>query len=244
MKWLIQPTKVEEEKIKELINILEKAGIDYDLVYPFEDKVVKQDKTLYHYDDDEKYFVCGSYSLTKNVYKERKEAVFSLDKYKFDDFITIFGSENFVNHDAKIVNYNKIIWEDDEYFLRPVNDDKSFNGGVYSKNDVINCHEDVIVAKVKKINKEHRFFIVDGKIATASLYKVNGSISTSDVIDEGTIEFAESMIKKFNSPGFVIDIATIGNEYKIVELNCLNASGFYDINLYKLIDSVERYYSK
>lgn len=244
MKWLIQPTKVEEEKIKELINILEKASIDYDLVYPFEDKVVKQDKTPYHYDHNEKYFVCGSYSLTRNVYKERKEAVFSLDKYKFDDFITIFGSENFVNHDAKIVNYNKIIWEDDEYFLRPVNDDKSFNGGVYSKNDVINCNEDVIVAKVKKINKEHRFFIVDGKIATASLYKVNGSISTSDVIDEGAIEFAESMIKKFNFPGFVIDIATIGNEYKIVELNCLNASGFYDINLYKLIDSVERYYSK
>lgn len=244
MKWLIQPTKVEEEKIKELINILEKAGIDYDLVYPFENKVVKQDKTLYHYDNDEKYFVCGSYSLTRNVYKERKEAVFSLDKYKFDDFITIFGSENFVNHDAKIVNYNKIIWEDDVYFIRPVNDDKSFNGGVYSKNDVINCHEDVIIATVKKINKEHRFFIVDGKIATASLYKVNGSISTSDVIDEGAKIFVENMIKKFDFPGFVIDVATIGNEYKIVELNCLNASGFYEINLYKLIDSVERYYSK
>lgn len=150
MKWLIQPTKVEEAKIKELINILEKAGIDYDLVYPFEDKVVKQDKTLYHYEDDEKYFVCGSYSLTRNVYKERKEGIFSLDKYKFDDFIAIFGSENFVNHDAKIVNYKKIVWEDDAYFLRPVNDDKSFNGGVYSKNDVINCNEDVIVAKVKK----------------------------------------------------------------------------------------------
>lgn len=243
MKWLIQPTKVEEEKIKELINILEKAGINYDLVYPFDNKVVKQDKTLYHYDNNDKYFVCGSYSLTRNVYKERKEAVFSLDKYKFDDFIAIFGSENFVNHDAKIVNYKEIVWEDDAYFLRPVNDDKSFNGGVYSKNDFINCPEDVIVAKVKKINKEHRFFIVDGKIATASLYKVNGLISTSDIIDEGAIEFAERMIKKFNFPGFVIDIATIGNEYKIVELNCLNASGFYDINLYKLIDSVERYYS-
>ena len=211
MKWLIQPTKVEEGKIKELINILEKASINYDLVYPFENKVVKQDKTLYHYEDDEKYFVCGSYSLTRNVYKERKEAVFSLDKYKFDDFITIFGSENFVNHDAKIVNYNKITWEDDVYFIRPVNDDKSFNGGVYSKNDVINCHEDVIIATVKKINKEHRFFIVDGKIATASLYKINGSISTSDVIDEGAKIFVENMIKKFDFPGFVIDVATIGN---------------------------------
>lgn len=166
MKWLIQPTKVEEGKIKELINILEKSSIDYDLVYPFENKVVKQDKTLYHYDD------------------------------------------------------------------------------VYSKNDVINCHEDVIIAAVKKINKEHRFFIVDGKIATASLYKINGSISTSDVIDEGAKIFVENMIKKFDFPGFVIDVATIGNEYKIVELNCLNASGFYEINLYKLIDSVERYYSK
>lgn len=244
MKWLIQPTKVEEEKIKELINILEKADIDYDLVYPSKDKVVKQDKTIYQYDYNEQYFVCGSYSLTRNVYKDRKDAVFSLDKYQFDDFIDIFGSENFVNYDAKIVNYKQIVWEDDVYFLRPVNDDKSFNGGVYSKNDIINCSKDVIVAKVKKINKEHRFFIIDGKISTASLYKVNGSISTSDVIDEGAIDFAEKMIKKFDFPGFVIDIATIGNEYKIVELNCLNASGFYEINLYKLIDSVERYYNK
>lgn len=38
--------------------------------------------------------------------------------------------------------------------------------------------------------------------------------------------------------GYVMDIAMIGNEYKIVEINCLNSAGFYDINMEKLIESI------
>lgn len=242
MKWLIQKTKIEHEKIIELIDILEKAGIDYDIVYPFEDKVIMQNKKNYIYDNEEKYFVCGSYSLVRNVKKSRPDAVFSLDEYKFNDFINIFGKNNFVNTDAKIINYNDILWNEEKYFIRPLNDDKSFNGGTYTKNDIIEYNGDVVIAKVKHINKEHRFFIINGKISSASLYKINGEISTSSVIDEGAILFVEKMIKKFDFPCFVIDIATIENEYKIVELNCINASGFYDINLYRLINSVLEYY--
>lgn len=242
MKWLIQKTKIEHEKIIELIDILEKAGIDYDIVYPFEDKVIMQNKKKYIYDNKEKYFVCGSYSLVRNVKKSRPDAVFSLDEYKFNDFINIFGKNNFVNTDAKIINYNDILWNEEKYFIRPLNDDKSFNGGTYTKNDIIEYNGDVVIAKVKHINKEHRFFIINGKISSASLYKINGEISTSSVIDEGAILFVEKMIKKFDFPCFVIDIATIENEYKIVELNCINASGFYDINLYRLINSVLEYY--
>lgn len=242
MKWLIQKTKIEHEKIIELIDILEKAGIDYDIVYPFEDKVIMQNKKNYIYDNKEKYFVCGSYSLVRNVKKSRPDAVFSLDEYKFNDFINIFGKNNFVNTDAKIINYNDILWNEEKYFIRPLNDDKSFNGGTYTKNNIIEYNGDVVIAKVKHINKEHRFFIINGKISSASLYKINGEISTSSVIDEGAILFVEKMIKKFDFPCFVIDIATIENEYKIVELNCINASGFYDINLYRLINSVLEYY--
>ena len=34
MKWLIQPVKVEQDKIQELMDMLVKAGISYDIVYP------------------------------------------------------------------------------------------------------------------------------------------------------------------------------------------------------------------
>lgn len=243
MKWLIQPVKVEYEKVQELIGMLDRADIAYDLVYPLEGQVLNPDKTQYIYDLNETYFVCGSYPLTRNVYKDRKEAVFSLDEYSFDNIMTIFGKDNFVNHDAQILHSDNLVWSEEEYFIRPLNDDKAFNGGIYNAN-TFKYKGDIVVAKLKHISKEHRFFVIDGQIVTASLYKMNGSLSTSPVIDEGAMQFAQAMIKKFDFPGFVIDIATVDNQYKIMELNCLNAAGFYDINLYKFVNSVMDYYDK
>ena len=243
MKWLIQPVKVEQEKVKELMTMLGKAGIEYDIVYPFENQVLNPDKSVYVYDDKQTYFVCGSYPLTRNVYKDRKESVFSLEDYSFQDIMNIFESYNFVNYDAKILHSKDLVWLEEEYFIRPVNDDKSFNGGIYNSN-TFKYKGDIVVAKLKHISKEHRFFIIDRQIVTGSLYKINGSLSTSPIIDEGVLQFTQEMIKKFDYPGFVIDIATVDNEYKIMELNCLNASGFYDINLYKLVNAVMNYYEK
>lgn len=241
MKWLIQPVKIEEDKVKNLIQMLEVADIAYDIVYPLEGGVFNRDKTPYVYDKEETYFVCGSYSLTRNVFKDRKEAVFSLDEYNFEDLMSIFGKENFVNHDAKIINAKDIDWKEEEYFIRPLNDDKSFNGGVYNQN-TFKYEGEVVVAPLKHISKEHRFFVIDGEIIGASLYKMNGNLATSHIIDDRVLEFAKEMIAKFDFPGFVIDIATVDGNEKIMELNCLNASGFYDINLYRFINAIVDYY--
>lgn len=243
MKWLIQPVKVEQEKVEELINMLERASIAYDIVYPLEGKVLNPDKTPYVYEDNETYFVCGSYTLTREVYKDRKESVFSLEDYSFQDIMNIFESYNFVNYDAKIIHSKDMVWNEEEYFIRPSNDDKSFNGGIYNAN-TFDYEGEIVVANLKHVNKEHRFFVIDGQIITGSLYKINGSLATSPIIDEEVAKFAQEMIKKFDYPGFVIDIATLNNEHKIMELNCLNASGFYDISIYKLVNAVMDYYEK
>ncbi|NCQ52156.1 ATP-grasp domain-containing protein [archaeon] len=178
MKWLIQPVKIEQQKIEELMHLITIAGINYDIVYPFEGQVLNPDKTPYVYDENETYFVCGSYPLTRNVYQYRKESVFSLEDYTFKDIMNIFESHNFVNCDAQIINSKDMKWEDEEYFIRPANDDKSFNGGIYNSN-TFNYEGQIVVAKLKHISKEHRFFIIDGEIVTASLYKINGELSTS-----------------------------------------------------------------
>lgn len=243
MKWLIQPVKVEAEKIKNLIEMLDIAEIGYDIVYPFNGDVLNPDKTKYVYDDNETYFVCGSYPLTRNVFKDRKEAVFSLDNYNFEDLMNIFGKNNFVNHDAIVVNAKNIDWKEEEYFVRPLNDDKSFNGGIYNQN-TLKYEGEVIVAPLKHISKEHRFFVIDRQIIGASLYKINGSLATSNIVDEKVVSFAKEMIEKFDFSGYVIDIATVNDEQKIMELNCLNAAGFYDINLYNFINAVTDYYEK
>ena len=241
-RWLIQPVKVEAEKISNLINLLERGAINYDIVYPLEGKILNPDKTEYVFNENETYFVCGSYSLTRYVHAVNPSAVFSLEDYKFDDLMDIFGKDNFVNPGAKVVHTKDIDWKaNDEYFVRPLDDTKSFNGGIYNAN-MLTYEGEVVIAPLKHISREYRFFVIDGQIITSSLYKVNGQLEESEIIDPNARAFAQEMIEKFAHPGFVIDIATVDNEYKIMELNCLNPAGFYKINLYKLIVAVEDHY--
>lgn len=241
-KWLIQPVKIEAEKIINLINLLDRGAIAYDIVYPLEGKILNPDKTEYVFDVNENYFVCGSYSLTRYVHAIKPEAVFTLEDYKFDDLMNIFGKDNFVNPGATVIHTKNIDWKsNDEYFVRPLDDTKSFNGGIYNAY-MLKYEGEVVIASLKHISREYRFFVIDGKIVTSSLYKVNGQLEESEIIDSNAQAFAQEMIEKFSHPGFVIDIATVNNEYKIMELNCLNAAGFYKINLYKLIMAVEDHY--
>ncbi len=243
VKWLIQPVKVEAGKIEQLIYLLGKAEIPYDIVYPLKGKIFKPNQEEYIFEPGQKYFVCGSYPLTRYAHEKSPGSVFSLEKYNFEDFMKIFGSENFVNSNCQIVHSKDINWIEEEYFVRPVDDTKAFNGGIYNKN-TLQYNGEVIVANLKHIRREYRFFVIDGKIVGKSLYKVNGSLEESEIVDCGAENFALEMIKKFNEPGFVIDIADVEGTYKIMELNCFNASGFYAINLYNLVVAVYDFYNK
>ncbi len=240
--WLIQPVTVEAQSIIELFELLDRAGISYHKVYPLKGVIYNEDKTVFEPVEGEQYFVCGSYPLTRYAHKLMPGSVWSLEEYSMENFMEIFGAQNFVNFDAKKIHSSLIDWnEREEYFVRPIDDTKSFNGGIYNRN-TLKYEGDVIVAPLKDIAKEHRFFVIDGQIVTGSVYKVGGQFSPNYAVDEGALEFAKEMSAKFNNPGFVIDVATINQEYKIMELNCLNASGFYYINLYKLINAVEEVY--
>lgn len=240
--WLIQPTKIEQDKIVYLMELLTKGDIHFEIVYPLDGKILTPDKKEFQFKDDTHYFVCGSYPLTRYAYAQRTDSVFSLDEYAFEDLMTIFGRDSFVNLDSRLIHTQDIDWnKHEEYFVRPFDDTKSFNGGIYNAN-TLSYNGQVIIAPLKHISREFRFFIVDGVVVTGSLYKVNGSLEESDIIDTGALKFAEQMIEKFKMPGYVIDIAKIDDDYKIMELNCLNASGFYKINLYKFILAIENHY--
>lgn len=238
--WLLQPVKVERDKMEHLMYLLEKADIPYHIVYPLEGQILNSDKTPFVFQDNTQYFVCGSYPLTRLVAQVQPSAVFSLEDYTFQSWWDIFGKENFVNDSAVICQAKDINWIEEEYFVRPLHDTKSFNGGIYNSN-TLKFDGEVVYAPLKHISREYRFFVIDNEIVTGSLYKVNGRLETSDIIDNNALEFAKEMVKKFKG-SYVLDVANANNEYKIMEFNCLNAAGFYDINLYKLVLAVEDYY--
>lgn len=242
IKWLLQPVKVEQDKMDNLMNLLSKGDIPFDIVYPLEGKILNPDKSEYQFQDNIDYFVCGSYPLTRYIHKIKPQAVFSLENIDVEQQWNIFGKENFVNSEAQIVHTKEIDWkQQEEYFVRPLEDTKSFNGGVYNQN-TLNFEGMVMVAPLKEITKEYRFFIVDNEIITTSQYKMNGALFESNIIYEDAKDFVEHIKNKFNFSGYVIDIGISNNQPKIMELNCLNASGFYAINLYKLIVAIENHY--
>lgn len=238
--WLLQPVKVEREKMDHLMYLLEKADIPYHIVYPLEGQILNPDQSIFEFEANTQYFVCGSYPLTRLVSKIQPSAVFSLEDYTFQSWWDIFGKENFVNSNAVICQAKDIKWIEEEYFVRPLHDTKSFNGGIYNQN-TLKFEGEVVYAQLKHISREYRFFVIDSQIVTGSLYKVNGRLEESDIIDSSALDFANEMVKNFKG-SYVLDVANANNEYKIMELNCLNAAGFYAINLYKLIMAVEDYY--
>ena len=241
MKWLLKPIKVEQEKIILLMKMLATADISFDIVHTLDGNIYDNEKQPYILNDNEKYFVCGSYQLARAVGKTHSEGCFLLEDYTFKDWYEIFGAENMLNEYIQIAKTHDIVWHNEEMFVRPLMDSKAFNGGVFNKN-TLKTDVECVVAPIQQIQKEFRFFVLGGKIIGQSQYKMNGDLFPSSMVDEDAKLFAEKMIKKFDFPGYVIDIASTNGRCSIVELNCLNASGFYEVDLWKFINGVLNYY--
>ena len=144
------------------------------------------------------------------------------------------------------------LWE--SFFIRPCEDTKDFAGTVYTKEDFLSWREDLlqleeqcdfadndmIASPVKEIFAEHRFFVVDRKIATYSQYKKGDKLFKSTEVNEEVIGFANEMIALWQpSRAFVIDIAETPEGLKVIEINNFNSAGFYAADVGKLIDAIE-----
>lgn len=170
--------------------------------------------------------------------------------------------EHLLNYDSKICKLTEDLeWNNDEIkFIRPTQDTKSFTGQTFNEtewNDMVENYlhnyrsnvfnEDTLiqVSSVKNINKEIRFWVVGGKVVTGSTYRVLNQFNINGNIYKEEYEYAQKMVDIFQlNTCFVIDICvTDNNVFKIVEAGCLNAAGFYNADLCKVIMALEELYS-
>ena len=166
-----------------------------------------------------------------------------------------------LNADAETAEFSTELLETyfDEVFIKPGPDGKFFNAGVVQgmtlrehldKTQILsNLYErigtfDVVIAPIKKTIFEWRFYIINGRIATASQYFAHGSVKHDKYVPQEAYEIAELFRKKYqpHEKNYVMDIAlTDKKEYKIVEFNCINCSGLYHCDIDKYIDAfIER----
>lgn len=112
------------------------------------------------------------------------------------------------------------------------------------------------ICKPKVIYAEYRYWIVGGKIATKSMYKRGDQVIYSKDVDPRFDEFVDHVLRMEKGKrgitlsttpqgwaphrAFVLDVCDTPDGIKIVEINTINASGFYAANVQDLVMALEQ----
>jgi hypothetical protein len=270
MHHIVQANLFNEFGFKTLIDALDANGCPYTVV-----KVVPFAHTLepeVEFGPDDKVFVWGSLTLD-GIAKERGWNPGCLQNENFDMRILKdrFGAF-FLNSDATFCTFAEMSF-DKPMFCRPVHDTKTFSGTVLTPEELQGWKEAVIevsntgysslrpetpvmFASPKPIDFEARFFVVDGKVITGSVYRSFGQLLYQRIENDGLFRPMLEWIQRHHgidtrclftpypiAPGYAIDVAQVGGEYKVIEVNTLNSSGFYDCDMNAVVRALEALYS-
>ena len=252
MLYVVQKNVFKETNYELIFEALNKLGLEYEVV-EFDSNGNVEVLT-----DRTDVFVFGSVTLARistdrgwvpgSYYGGNHDFSIYSEKYgdnllNSDSIITTIGDKNIFKDD--------VIYTGDElYFIRPCKDSKVFTGKVFTKdkwegeinnpNRKVDMDTLIQVAKPKKIYKEARCWVVDGKIVTSSYYFFHGNVMYEENVEPEGLEFAQSMVNLFEvAPAFVMDICLTPDGWKIVEINCINCSGFYKGDLQKVLIALE-----
>lgn len=161
-----------------------------------------------------------------------------------------YWRENMLNWDSRIQRLGDPV-EEEFFFARPTGDTKTLKGETYGKKmwefcvdnaltNGANPDELIQICSPKEIMQEVRCFVVNGKVVTASFYKIGDRVVYQECFEEDLLSFAQEMVDHYQiADAFVIDVCRTDKGLKIVECNCINCSGFYHINEQKLIEKLE-----
>jgi hypothetical protein len=165
--------------------------------------------------------------------------------------------ERMLNFDSRILPFKDVPRLTEPTFLRPVDDSKYFAGKVFMPGDfndwkhkVVDLGQDhgtslsgetlVQLCNPKTIYGEYRFWIVNGEIATRSMYKRGDKVIYASDVDERFDRFVHECVQAWQPHrAFVIDVCDTPHGMKIVEINTINAAGFYAGNVQSLVLSLE-----
>lgn len=146
-----------------------------------------------------------------------------------------------------------------DVFVRPVMDLKLFSGSVKPKGDTfaklldeklngMEGYENTLLAisSVAELHGEWRCFIVNRKFVTGSQYRINGELKPDAKLPPGLEDYVNKVAAKWLPHDHcTMDVALVTNNdivrsqsFKVMEFNCINASGLYKADAEKLVDAL------
>ena len=258
MFWVVQENIAQEEHHETLVKTLRRHNLPHALVkvIPF---VAELEPDI---NPENPVIVIGSVSLADKVAPRKG---WKPGSYKNENFDFTVWSERWkghiLNEDAVVSPFNEVRAPSGLFFIRPCADNKAFTGAVMCTDEYQSWYyrltqseiasdlnfdftEPVMVAPLKNILREMRFFIVGGEIVTHSTYRIGGETKyfDSSMTDQKAIEFVEERIKEWQpADAFVVDVAYIDKGYKVIEINNINSSGFYKSDVVRLVEALEEF---
>lgn len=250
MHWIIQKNLFKPENYRRLTESLERLEIKYSSVFipngtlDLEPEVTPAGKV----------YICGAIKL-KKIAQERAwlPGSFLNDDFNVDRWVSELGN-TLLNNDVVYGRFCDIqIGHMDKFFIRPLEDNKAFDGMVLdtemldiwrndpSKSNLANL--EVVASPIKEIHREYRIFVVKHQVITGSVYKIAGKPQATQHIEQGVIDFAYEVINTWvPAESVVIDICLTSDGYKVIEFNNINSSGFYDSDVQKYVGAIQSAY--
>lgn len=133
-----------------------------------------------------------------------------------------------------------------QWFTRPCEDLKQYSGQVINAGGCWQWMEDamtressgsyklsadtkVVISCVKNIQAEWRWFVVDGKVVSGSIYRSRGQLVKRRELDDAIISEAQTIADIWlPHRNCCMDLARVNDKLKVIEFNTINSSGFYD----------------
>lgn len=256
MQWLLQ----DFEDTQKMAKVLDRFGITYTWhkVVPFTGDLIPAPIV----DDADTVVMFGSYALWRFAEKNNlKPGVFKIGPFVHEE---VWHPYLLNGADALFVALcdvpHRLREDDKDWFLRPIEDDKSEPGHVKSSSEIIALANKVLaldideiptgslrhdtqlmLTKPVRILKEWRLWAVAGKIVTYSLYKEGARVVYRHEIDQDALDFARQLVamNPDYSLAYVIDICRTEDGLKMLETNCINAAGFYEADLQMLVQAMD-----
>lgn len=253
MHWILQTNLFRESEWDRLVETLEQFELPYSVhkVVPFVGElqpvpVLQAGKAI----------CLGSYSMRHAARAHGwTPGVYDLFDQDFHAQLAAWG-DRMLNADSRVMAFEDVRLAQPT-FLRPVDDSKYFAGRVFDPDEfeawrrqVCNLEEDygtslapttqVQLCTPKTIHAEYRFWIVDGRIATKSLYKLGRRVVYAADVDARLDRFVMDAIADWQPHrAFVIDVCDTPEGPRIVEINTINAAGFYAGDVQRIVAALE-----
>ena len=253
--WVLQSGLEHEPGWATMLDTLERFGIPHSVhkVVPFVGELITEPALA---TDD--VLCIGSYSMRHAARRNRwNPGVFDLEPFGFDVQMQHWG-QRMLNADSEIVAF-KDARLDGARFVRPIDDTKVFAGRVFEADEFsawqakvvaledgdpasLNADTLVQVSKPKDIYSEIRCWIVEGRVVTASVYRVGSSVTYTDQVEARFRDFAADLVSPSGwnpEKAFCLDVCDTPDGLRVVEINTINSAGFYAADVQKLVMSLD-----